>query len=116
MKIFIGTDILKISNVEDKIKNKSFFNAFTENEINYSKNKKIETLAGIFSAKESLIKAFSKITNETLGIKDFEILHKGKIPYVNILNKNLNQFVENTDISISHNSGFVQTVAVLFFN
>lgn len=116
MKIFIGTDILKISKVEEKLKNKSFFNAFTENELIYSKNKNVETLAGIFSGKESLIKAFSKISNETLGINDFEILHKGNIPYVNILNKNLNKFIENVDISISHNSGFVQTVAILFLN
>lgn len=118
MNIYIGNDILKISRIKEKdILSKTFLSsAFSEAELNYVKEKentKYESLAGMFSAKESLIKVFSKIYEGTLSIRDFEILHDGKIPYVNILNKDLKEYENNVDISISHDGDYTSTTAIL---
>lgn len=123
MKITIGCDILKIERIKEKIyKSKSFLKLYTEEELKYcnylntnDKNIRYESLSGIFSAKEALIKAFSKLNIKT-HLSDFEIIHKDKIPYINFLNEALNKKISSSDISISHDGGFVFTTAILVEN
>ena len=61
MIIGIGTDIIEISRIEKAILNTSTFvnKVYTEKEQTYykEKHKKVETLAGLFAAKEAVSKA-----------------------------------------------------------
>lgn len=119
MKIYIGTDILKISRIKEKyIKNNNFIKKiFTEDEINYcvkNNNINFQSLAGIFSTKEAAVKAFSKAFNESFSINDFEIIHKNKIPYLNLLKDNLKRENIHTDISISHEKDYAQSTIILY--
>lgn len=129
--IFIGCDILKIDRIKEKINlNFNFLSIFYESELNYCnilkdntdfKNKnlnnknsiKYDSLAAIFSVKESLIKIFSKVKSKNYSQKDFEILHENKIPYVKIKNEEIKKYEKNLDISISHDDGMVFTTAIL---
>ena len=52
----IGTDIIQISRIEKSIKKQSFLNCvYTENEREYCKSP--QNYAGLFAAKEALVKA-----------------------------------------------------------
>lgn len=103
----IGTDIIEISRIEKAIKNENFLSrVYTKNEIAYAntKSKKEETLAGIFCAKESIVKA------KGTGFKgekfhNLEILHdeNGK-PFVND---------ENILITISHCTKYATATAII---
>lgn len=130
---FIGCDILKIDRIKEKINlNFNFLSIFSESELNYCnitkenadlKNKKLnlnnkdnikyDSLAAIFSVKESLIKIFSKLESKNYSQKDFEILHENKIPYVKIKNTEIEKYEKILDISISHDNEMVFTTAVL---
>lgn len=103
----IGTDIIEVSRIRNAIKKEHFLNrVFTEKEIEYAKTKKdiAETLAGIFCAKESVVKAFG---TGFVGIKfhDIEILHDkfGK-PFISDL---------KVLISISHCKDYATAVAII---
>lgn len=128
---FIGCDILKIDRIKEKINlNFNFLSIFSESELNYcnilkdntnfeniklsdTDNIKYDSLTAIFSVKESLIKIFSKVESKNYSQKDFEILHKNKIPYVKIKNEEIIKYEKNIDISISHDNGIVFTTAIL---
>ncbi|MCH8003972.1 MAG: holo-ACP synthase [Nanoarchaeota archaeon] len=97
----IGTDIVKISEfneLSDKAKKK----IFQPSEI----NKNIESLAGIFAAKEAFKKAFGTKINWL----DIEIKKKrnGK-PMIYLGNKSLES---DSDVSISHNGDYAIAVVV----
>ncbi|MDD7306291.1 MAG: NAD(P)H-hydrate dehydratase [Peptoniphilaceae bacterium] len=73
----IGIDIVSISSFQKKISKNLFLQKiFTENEISYAKKKKnsIQTLAGIFAAKEAITKAMNLNLSYILR-KRIEILH-----------------------------------------
>ena len=56
----IGIDIVNIEKFKEKLEKKDFESKiFTDNEIHYSRKKEnyIQTFAGIFAAKEAIIKA-----------------------------------------------------------
>lgn len=78
-----GIDICKISRIKDLFdKYPKFLDEyFTENEINYIRKKKnpYERMAGIFSAKEAIIKANE--IDKTFPPKEIEIFHENKKPY-----------------------------------
>lgn len=100
----IGTDIIEINRIAKAIKRKHFLNrVFTENEIAYANNK-VETLAGMFCAKESIVKAMGT-GFESLDFHKFEILHddKGK-PYVKD---------KNIMITISHCKEYATATAII---
>lgn len=100
----IGTDIVKISRIEQSCQNKRFVNSvFTENEIAYCK--KYESFAGLFAAKEAYLKALG--TGIDRGLNTIEILHneKGK-PYLN--------GIENSDLSISHDGEYAIATVILW--
>ncbi len=100
----IGTDIVKISRMEESIKSLSFVKrVFTEREREYCK--KAESFAGIFACKEAYLKAAG--TGITFPLTDIEILHndKGK-PYIN--------GISNCDVSISHDGEYAIAAVILW--
>ncbi|QQK07474.1 NAD(P)H-hydrate dehydratase [Miniphocaeibacter halophilus] len=116
----IGIDISKISRFEKFLDNEKFYNrVFTRNEIELinkrTGKRKLETIAGRFSAKEAVSKALGTGIGE-IGFKDIEILNgeKGK-PELFLYNKAkelCKQIVDkNLEVSISHDGDYVISVA-----
>ena len=108
----IGTDIIEISKFKNKPFNKyeSFYkHIFTESEILHCRkfSEPYSHFAGIFAAKEAIIKS----SNTILAIKDIEIFWNisGR-PMVSIKNKPK----ENMKISISHSELFAIAMALNF--
>ncbi len=100
----IGTDIIRISRIEQSIKSPSFLNkVFTENEREYCKRP--ENYAGLFAAKEAYFKALG------IGIKmpmnSVEIIHdKNGKPFI--------KEVDNSDLSISHDGDYAIATVILW--
>lgn len=78
-----GLDIVKIKRIRDLYKKHPNFmdKIFTEEEITYINKRKnpFERMAGIFAAKEAIIKANE--SQITFPPKEIEIFHQGKKPY-----------------------------------
>lgn len=101
MKIKIGCDIVKIDrfrNLNSNVLNKIFH----KNEL---KNKKPETLAGIFAAKESCKKVFNGLKWHDIEIKKGK---NGKPNLIIVKDKNIQSF----DLSISHDGDYALAYAV----
>ena len=102
---FIGIDIQSIKEFTEKIgvidkNNKDLALIFTEREISYaeSKTNPKETLTGIFSAKEAILKCMNtKVTSW----RDIEIKHKENQPHF-----------KGTALNISHSKDFAIAVAL----
>ena len=89
----------------------------TENEKEYLKTKKIESLAGIFSVKESVLKAF-QIGIGKIPLNAIEVLHnENGAPYINENEtiKNLKETfnVKEISINISHTKQTVVSVCII---
>lgn len=115
MIIGIGTDIIEISRFAD-INQKVIKKIFTPLEIKYTTQKKIESMAGIFAAKESVVKCFGTGFKK-ISIRDIEILHNKKnAPSVKLHNDalKLSQELKISDIklSISHSNNFAIAFAI----
>ncbi len=116
----VGVDIIEIKRFEkiaqDEKKMKSIF---TENEINYFSLYKnpLEHIAGTFSAKEAVAKAFQTGFNEEITLLNIEILHNGKIPYVNLKGKAKDYFdkccYKKISLSISHNKTTATAICII---
>ena len=117
----IGIDIVEIERIKKILNNKNRFlnKVFTEEEIQYfeSKSFKAETIAGNFSAKEAISKAFGTgIKN--FNFEDIEVLRNenGK-PIVKTYN-NLRQIcidynVLEIQVSISHSENYAVANAMV---
>lgn len=111
MKILTGTDIIEIDRIKESIENledKFIQEIYTSKEIEYcesKRNAKYQHYAARFAAKEALFKAISKLLDEKfeLSWQNAEIINdeKGK-PYISFLDTNINEQIEDIDISISH--------------
>lgn len=102
----IGVDILEISKIRKLMKNEKFLNRFfSDAEISYieSSAKADETCAGIFAAKEAIIKA---LNGNLVGLqyKDISIERKNDVPFAYV--NGINFFV-----SISHDADYAISVA-----
>lgn len=100
----VGIDIVDLSSFEKKISKKNFLEkTFTQKELIYANKKTntLQTLGGIFAAKEAIVKAFNLNLSFILR-KRIEILHnkKGK-PYFKI-GSNINE----SSLSISHDGNY----------
>ena len=111
----IGIDIEDIARFE-KIyvrKNQVLRRLFSIYEWEYAqkKIKPCQTLAGIWCAKEAVVKAFSTI--ELLSIKDVNVRHlENGSPYVIFINsKNAQKYEVN--ISISHSKQYATAIAAI---
>lgn len=114
----VGIDIEEI----DRFKNINldcFCNKyFTEYEKQYYLKKGIQSLAGLYSCKESILKAFGIGILNGVALKDISILHdeNGK-PYVED-NKTMVELkskynITCIDISISHTKTMVESICVM---
>lgn len=120
MIIGIGTDIIEISRIEKALsQTTTFFNkVYTDNEKSYYKenHKKVETLAGLFAAKEAVSKALGT-GFRNFGTRDIEIIPNalGK-PEVYLYGeaKKLSEClgIERIHISISHSKTYATSFAV----
>lgn len=110
-----GIDLIKINRFEKLINNNIFLNDnFNEEEIKYIKfHNSLETIAGLFAAKEAFLKALKKGINN-YSLKDIEISHDdNNAPFI-ILHNDLNKYnITDISLSISHDGEYA--VAIVSF-
>lgn len=116
MRLLVGTDIESVGRFKKLIdfKTKQLKTIFYENEIVYAFNKanSSQSLAGIWCAKEAVVKSFSEI--HLLSIRDVEIIcKKGFAPKVIIHNLKLENINYELSVSISHTNEYANAIAVL---
>ena len=102
MIVGIGTDIVEISRFSSA-KQSFIQKIFTDAEINYIYQRKMESMAGIFAAKEAVIKCFGSNLKK-ISMRDIEILHGEKnAPMVKLYNGafEIATHLKITDIKIS---------------
>lgn len=111
MSIKAGCDIVLIKRMEKFLKNGTAEKFFSEKELCYilSKEKKEETAAGIFAAKEALGKALGCGLSGFI-IKKTEVLHKetGE-PYFSFKE----EFQKNISLSVSHDGDYAMAFVVI---
>lgn len=124
MKILTGTDIIEIPRIKEameNIGNRFVKEIYTEKEIEYCESKnnaKYQHYAARFAAKEAIFKAVSKLLNDKYEIywKNAEILNdeNGK-PYINFIDTNIANNIEDIDISISHCKEYAIAIVVIVY-
>ena len=108
MQIKAGIDIVHIPRIAELMQNKAAVNkTFHKSEL---KTNSPEHLAGIFAAKEAVMKALDLKAGSW---KKIEISHlpSGK-PFVKLYSSLNQKKIESCDISISHHGDYVLSVAV----
>lgn len=120
MIIGVGTDIIEVDRIEKAIeKTSSFFDKiYTAKEQAYykEKHKRVETLAGFFSAKEAVSKALGT-GFRSFGMKDIEIipnaLGKPQVYLYNQAKELAEQLgIKDIHISISHCRSYATAFAI----
>ena len=115
MVIGIGTDIVEVSRFENASP-KFMAKIFTPSEINYLSKKNLESIAGLFAAKEAVAKClgvgFGKISP-----REIEICHdKKNAPFVKLhdgaLKFALQLKISDIKISISHEKKYAIAFAL----
>ena len=121
MIVGIGNDIIEIERIEKAISKEGFKNkVYTQKELENIEKRgdRVETYAGIFSAKEAMSKAIGTGVRE-FSLTDLEILNDdlGK-PYVAVSEK-LDKIIKDKkedyqiEISISHSKKYATAVAIV---
>ena len=112
----VGIDLVEISRFKDKLSNTSFISSiFNQQEIEYiSKHNSLDTIAGLFAAKEALLKALKKGINN-YSLKDIEITHDDNNAPSIILHNNLkNDFdIKHISLSISHDGNYATAIVLI---
>ena len=107
-----GIDIVKIDRFKDLISNNTFMNKnFNENEIKYINNS-VQTLAGLYAAKEAFLKALKKGINN-YSLKDIEIVHDDNKAPSFIFHNSFN--VDNVSVSISHDTDYAISIVSIIY-
>lgn len=122
MIIGIGNDIIEIERIEKAILKEGFKNkVYTERELEniLKRGNRVETYAGIFSAKEAISKAIGTGVRN-FALTDLEILNDElNKPYV-IISERLDKILKSKsknckiEISISHSKLYATAVAIVF--
>lgn len=116
----IGIDIIEVSRIENAVsRNKKFLEKlFSKRELNYiaSRNYNSSTIAGMFSAKESISKALGTGIRG-FNWKDIEIIHDKLGKPIVELNGNAREIandkhLENISLSISHDKKTAISIAI----
>ena len=121
MIVGIGNDIIEIERIEKAILREGFKNkVYTQKELKNieKRGNRVETYAGIFSAKEAISKAIGTGVRE-FSLTDLEILNDdlGK-PYV-VVSEKLDKIIKSKkedyqiEISISHSKKYATAVAMV---
>ena len=121
MIVGIGNDIIEIERIEKAISKESFkIKIYTQRELENIEKRgdRVETYAGIFSAKEAISKAIGTGVRE-FSLTDLEILNDdlGK-PYV-VVSEKLDKIIKSKkedyqiEISISHSKKYATAVAMV---
>ena len=121
MIVGIGNDIIEIERIEKAISKESFKNkVYTQRELENIEKRgdRVETYAGIFSAKEAISKAIGTGVRK-FSLTDLEILNDdlGK-PYV-VVSEKLDKIIKNKkedyqiEISISHSKKYAIAMAII---
>ena len=121
MIVGIGNDIIEIERIEKAISKESVKNkVYTQRELENIEKRgdRVETYAGIFSAKEAISKAIGTGVRE-FSLTDLEILNDdlGK-PYV-VVSERLDKIIKSKkedyqiEISISHSKKYATAIAVI---
>jgi len=115
MILGIGVDIVNISRFEEKEKNPQFLRrVFSEYEQKYLKERNIQSMAGLFAAKEAVVKALG-VGFDGFFPCEIEVRHTKKgAPYINLLGKAAELGNGGTfNLSISHTNTDAIAFAVL---
>jgi len=109
----IGIDIVVISRMEKLIKRYGIEKLrFLNNDEKYSYSP--FTIAGIFASKEAFSKALGVGIGEEFSFEDISILKNSKNkPFIKINSPTLKNKVINSDVSITHDGGFVISAVIL---
>ena len=121
MIVGIGNDIIEIERIEKAISKEGFKNkVYTQKELENIEKRgdRVETYAGIFSAKEAISKAIGTGVRE-FSLTDLEILNDdlGK-PYV-VVSEKLDKIIKSKkedyqiEISISHSKKYAIAMAII---
>ena len=121
MIVGIGNDIIEIERIEKAISKEGFKNkVYTQKELENIEKRgdRVETYAGIFSAKEAISKAIGTGVRE-FSLTDLEILNDdlGK-PYV-VVSEKLDKILKTKkedyqiEISISHSRKYAIAMAII---
>ncbi len=112
----IGTDIIQIARIQDALE--QFGDRFkqrflTANEI--KKTTKIESLAGLWAAKEAIAKALGCGIGKELRFCDIEILKDAQgSPFFTLTPDAMERFqIKASSLSISHDGGFAIAVVII---
>ena len=122
MIVGIGNDIIEIERIEKAISKESFkIKIYTQRELENIEKRgdRVETYAGIFSAKEAISKAIGTGVRK-FSLTDLEILNDdlGK-PYV-VVSEKLDKIRKSKkedyqiEISISHSKKYAIAMAIIF--
>lgn len=112
----IGTDIIQIARIEkalDKFGD-AFKNKFL-NESEIKRAKKIESIAGLWAAKEAISKALGCGIGAELSFHDITINknEKGAPSFILTPNAQKAHTIQNASLSISHDGGFAIAIVVI---
>ena len=112
----IGTDITNINRIEKSIQ--KFGEKFKEkflNPVEIERAKKIESLAGLWAAKEAIAKALGCGICKELSFHDITIYKDAKgAPYFKLSSTaQKHHHIEQSSLSISHDSGFAIAVVMI---
>lgn len=114
-----GVDIIKIDRLKKVISNEKLYNnIFTENEQKYFKlrSNSLETLAGMFAAKEAVLKSMH-VGLEAYKLSDIEINHDNYVPYLTFygeIKKEIEARNLNFTLSISHDGDYAIAFVISF--
>ena len=115
MILGVGIDVLQIPRMQRSIKNEAFLHrVFTQSERDYilSKKNTAQTAAGIFCAKEAVLKVLRKGITE-IALTDIEVLHdETGAPYA-ALHSNISLENKHIFISITHSEDVAAATAIL---
>lgn len=109
-----GIDIVRVESI-NKIKKLS--SMFTSSELEYfASHKSIETKAGVFAAKEALLKSLG-VNLSVYSILDIEVLHNNGMPYFNFYGK-LSEYIKKErlkfSLSITHDEVYAVASVVCY--
>lgn len=117
----LGTDVVEISRMHEKIKKEGFLSiVFTKEELQYCKLKKhpSQHFAVRFAAKEAYMKAVGTGWSQDASFNEIEVLNNELgAPYINLYGKTLAHYKKanynNIFVSMSHTSTIASATVII---